>query len=83
MTYRGHIKNGVAIIEAAVPLPDGTPVRVEVEAAGSDFWRRKSVSELAQEQGAHPVSDPSDLTIDWPAEDSLEDLFELVREARR
>ena len=29
MTYRGHIKNGVVILEDAPSLPDGTPVRVE------------------------------------------------------
>ena len=29
MTYRGHIKNGVVILEDAPALPDGTPVNVE------------------------------------------------------
>ncbi len=29
MVYEGTIQNGVVIFSAAVPLPDGTPVRVE------------------------------------------------------
>ena len=27
MTYRGHIRNGVAVLDTPVALPDGTPVR--------------------------------------------------------
>ena len=30
MTFRGFFKNGVVIVENAPPVPDGTPVRVEV-----------------------------------------------------
>jgi hypothetical protein len=30
MTLRGHIHNGVVVLDDAPPLPEGTPVRVEV-----------------------------------------------------
>jgi len=30
MTYRGHIKSGVAVLDERVNLPDGTPVRIIV-----------------------------------------------------
>jgi hypothetical protein len=29
MTYRGHIKNGVAVLEGGAILPEGTEVRIE------------------------------------------------------
>ena len=30
MTYKGHIKNGVVVLERPEALPEGTAVRVEV-----------------------------------------------------
>jgi hypothetical protein len=83
MTYRGRIKNGVAVLETPIMLPDGTRVRVEVEAADSEFWNDKSVEELAREQNAQPMTDPASLAIDWPQEDSVDELLALVREVRR
>ena len=83
MTYRGRIKNGVAVLDEPVMLPDGTPVRIEVEPATSAFWTAKTVEELAQEQGVKPVNDLATLAIDWPEEDSIEQFLTLVREARR
>jgi len=29
MPYRGRIKNGMVILDEAIPLPEGTPVTVE------------------------------------------------------
>ena len=83
MTYSGHIKNGVAVINDPVTLPDGTLVRVEVEPNESDFRHGKPVDALAREQGVEPLSAIGDLTIDWPQEDSVDDLLALVQEARR
>jgi predicted DNA-binding antitoxin AbrB/MazE fold protein len=82
VTYRGQIKNGVAVLDSPVALPDGTRVRVEVETAQSEFKMGKSVEELAREQGVKPVSDLSKLTIAWPADESLDDFLALVREVR-
>ena len=30
MTYKGHVKNGVVVLDDPVKLPDGAEVRVEV-----------------------------------------------------
>ncbi len=33
MVYRGHVKNGVVVLDEPAPLPEGAEVRVEVVAA--------------------------------------------------
>ena len=71
------------MLDDAAKLPDGTPVRVEVERRDSDFWNGKSVEELAREQGVKPCINPADLAIDWPDEDSVDDFLALIREVRR
>ncbi len=83
MSYRGHIKNGVAVLDTPVMLPDGTPVRVVVERVDSDFWRGKTVEDLAREQGVGPIGSLDELAIDWPEEDSVDELLALIREVRR
>lgn len=83
MTYRGHIKNGVAVLDPGVALPDGMPVRVQIELDDSQFRLGKSLDELAREQGVRPIGSPAELAIDWPHEESLDDLAALVREVRR
>ena len=75
--------NGVAVLDTPVALPDGTPVRVEVEHAESDFWKGKSVEELAREQNVRPIASLKELAMDWPQEDSLDELFALIREVRK
>lgn len=32
MTYKGHIENGVAVLDEPVSLQDGTPVLIEIDA---------------------------------------------------
>jgi hypothetical protein len=83
MTYHGRIKNGVAVLDTPVSLPDGTRVRVEVEPASADFWAGKSVEELAREQGVQPINNLAALAIDWPQEESIDEFLALVREVRR
>jgi hypothetical protein len=82
MTYRGHIKNGVAVLDTPVSLPDGTPVRVEIERIDSDFWKGKTVEELACEQGIKTVRSVYELAGDWPEEDSIDEFLAFIREAR-
>jgi hypothetical protein len=41
------------------------------------------VAELAGEQGVTPIKDLSDLKIDWPEDESVDDFIALVREVRR
>jgi hypothetical protein len=83
MTYRGHIKNGVAVLDGSVSLPEGTPVRVEVEPLESGFWDHKSVEQLGREQGLGARTDAGELAGDWPEEDSIEEFLAFLREARR
>ena len=82
MVYRGHIKNGVAVLDGAVALPDGTPVRVEVESGTSDFWARQTVDDLAQEQGVVGIQNANELAGDWPSEDSIDEFLSLIRGVR-
>ena len=83
MTYRGHIKDGVAVLDDVARLPDGTPVRIEVDYAESDFWKNKSIEDLIREQGAKPIQNFEELAIDWPQEDSIDEFLAFIREVRR
>jgi hypothetical protein len=82
MTYRGYIKDGVAVLDEAVALPDGTPVRIEVSRVDAAFWEGKSAAELAREQGIGPATEVSDLVGDWPADESVDDFLMLIRRGR-
>jgi hypothetical protein len=83
MTYRGHIKNGVAVLDESVSLPDGTLVSVQVKSVPSGFWRNKTLDELMREQGVKPIQSLDELAGDWPPEDSVDEFLGLVREVRR
>ncbi len=83
MTYEGHIENGVVVFDRPVALPEGTEVRVEpllpVEHRETpwqeEFWRNRTLDEVAAEQGMKPVSDLDEALGGWP-EDELDDAFE-------
>jgi hypothetical protein len=50
----------------------------------SDFWRSKSVEQLAREQGVQPVDNPDDLLGDfWPEDESIDDFLAWLQEVRR
>ncbi len=83
MTFRGHIRNGVAVLDTPVALPDGTEVRVEVERVNSQFWQNASADELVRQQGIKPIQSIDELAGDWPEEDSIEEFLAFIREARR
>ena len=36
MVYRGHVKNGVVVLDPTVELPEGVEVRVEIAASESE-----------------------------------------------
>lgn len=82
MTYRGHMQNGVAVLDAPANLPDGTPVRIEVERVESPFWQNKSIAELVPQQ-AQSAQTLDELAGDWPDEDSIDEFLAFIREARR
>jgi hypothetical protein len=74
MTFQGHIEKGMVVLDRPLPLPDGTPVRVE-PIAPADFWRSVSLDELANRQGVSEPGLVEDLLGGWPA-DELNDEFE-------
>ena len=39
MSFQGHVEKGMVLLDRPLPLPNGTPVRVEPNAAAPDeFW---------------------------------------------
>ena len=83
MTDRGHMQNGEAVLDLPVNLPDGTPVRIDVEPEKADFWQSKGLADLAGEQGVAPLELADELAGDWPEEDSIDEFLALVRRVRR
>jgi hypothetical protein len=87
MTYQGHIEKGLVVLEQPVPLPDGTPVRVEpLGLAPADFWQSCSLDELARRQGVSAPGAVEDLLTGWPTDelnDGFEDAFLRWRERER
>jgi hypothetical protein len=82
MTIRGHIRNGVAVLDDAHALPDGTPVTVHVEAPAFSFHDNLPIEVLAQQQGIVRPPSLEDLAGDWPPEDDIEEFLSAVTEAR-
>ncbi len=83
MTYRGHLKDGVAIPDTPTNLPDGTPVRIEVEGSNGNSAQITSVDDLANEQGVGVLRAVDELAGDWPPEDSVDEFLSYLREVRR
>ena len=82
MTYRGHMKNGVAVLDSPADIPDGTPVRVEVVQQNGDFFQNHTIDELAAKQHVGAISGLDALRADWPDEDSVDELLVLLRSVR-
>jgi hypothetical protein len=82
MTYRGRIKNGVAVLDSPADLPDGTAVRIDVIPEAADFWQSKSLADLASEQRVLPLQSADALAGDWPDEDSIDEFLALLRKVR-
>lgn len=54
------------------------------DASKAGFWRRRTVEELAAEQGVTPVGDPADLRGDfWPENESTDEFLAWLRASRR
>lgn len=79
MVFEGRIEKGLVVLDAPLPLPDGTPVIVE-PVAPANFWRSLSLDELARQQGVSAPATVDELLGGWPEEDRDDD-FEgaLVR----
>jgi hypothetical protein len=76
MSFQGHIEKGMVVLDHPLPLPDGTPVRVDAVAPEPmDFWQSLSLDELAKRQGVPAPASVEDLLGGWPV-DELHDDFE-------
>lgn len=72
MVFEGYVENGMVVLGSPLPLPDGTPVRVE-PIAEAEFWQSLSLDELAQQQGISAAGSFEELVGGWPAEDRDDD----------
>jgi hypothetical protein len=82
MIYRGRMMKGVAVLDVPANLPDGTPVKIDVAEQASESWQNTDIEALISKQRVDVVRSLEELAGDWPAEDSVEELIALVREAR-
>ena len=82
MTYRAHIKNGVAVLDQPVSLPDGMAVRIQISPADSEFWQNRSIDELATDQGVQVCDDPRDIAGDFPADESIDHFLDTIKRSR-
>ena len=79
MRFQGHVEKGMVILDQPLPLPDGTPVRVEpIAVAPSDFWQSNSLEELARRQGVTAPEGVEDLLGGWPADERDDDFEETL-----
>lgn len=81
MIFHGYIRNGMAVPDSPITIPDGTRVRVELMERDAQFYRDNTIEMLAHEQGISTPELPQ--PIDWPQEDSIDEFLQLLREVRR
>jgi|HubBroStandDraft_6_1064221.scaffolds.fasta_scaffold232721_3 hypothetical protein len=76
MSFPGHVENGMVVLDQPLPLPDGTPVRVEpVAFPSASFWQCLSLDDLAKQQAVGTAQSMDELLGGWPA-DEVDDHFE-------
>lgn len=79
MSFRGHVKDGIVVLDQPLALPDGTPVLVEaVGPAAADFWRSPSLDELVAEQGVSAPASFEALAGGWPPDELHDDFHEVL-----
>jgi hypothetical protein len=83
MSFQGHVEKGLVVLDQPLPLPDGTPVRVEpILEVPTAFWQSHSLDELARQQGVTAPTSPDDLLGGWPADDLNDDFEQALRNWR-
>jgi len=61
MTYKGHVKNGVVVLDDAVQLPEGAVVEVSLRAAVPPADSRSSVWEKLLQMAGSVEGLPADI----------------------
>lgn len=87
------VENGIIKPEQDIPLRDGDrgilrvtgPIRSNENPRidPKEFWKNKTIEELAAEQGVRPINDIAELRGDWPPEDSIDEFLSEVRKGRK
>jgi len=54
----------------------------ELLLGAKDFFASRSLEQLAEAQGVHPVTNPNELAGGWPADESVDEFVETVYENR-
>lgn len=89
MDFRGIFDQGVVRPTEPVTLPNGTEVECHAVHApngspnNADFWRSRTLDDLAREQRVPARASPSDLRGDWPTSERIDDLLDELRGSRR
>lgn len=84
MSFQGHVEKGRVVLDQPLPLPDGTPVRVEpIAPAPAEFWQSRALDELARQQGVTTPTSPDDLLGGWPPDDRDDEFEASLRSWRQ
>lgn len=91
MSYRGHVKDGVVVLDPPGALPDGTEVRVDPLSPSAEpsmldaaaFWKSMSFEQLAATQRVTVPQSFEEVLGGWP-DDEIDDGFEdAIRDWRQ
>jgi hypothetical protein len=95
MTYHGHVRKGVILLNEPASLPDGTVVSIrplkksftrakdEVRSTpNAGFWTSPTAAELAEQQQVVFPENVEALAGDWPEDESIDEFLEVVRRNR-
>jgi predicted DNA-binding antitoxin AbrB/MazE fold protein len=91
--FRGIFEEGVVRPIEPVDLPDGTEVEFrarlrtpvkqdDIDGRSGEFWRARSLDELAAEQGVRPIKSIDELAARWPDDDPADSVDEFIRHLR-
>lgn len=68
MTYRGHIKNGMVVLDGEVTLPEGCEVRVDVLATPASDTTHEAESDEGGKNGRQRLVRYAGIAKDMPAD---------------
>lgn len=77
MVYHGRVERGVVVFEGPVPLPDGTPVRVEAEAVVTTRLKAAGIVERVRGLLRTSPTAPTDAEVDQIRFDALAEKYGL------
>ena len=79
MEIKAKGKN-IRIVKMKGSLPENTIVKKRADA---DFWKEKTLEELAKEQGIGPITDVNSLFGYWPEDADFESFYDAAVNSRK